>query len=114
MAKYKVFTLSEPSIDNLASFNCAFPSGDFQGRVDLLNQDGVPAQAHYFYGFLSVEDQDTIRSILATYLPVPKSEEYVEISEETLASIKPVKVVESEKDVEPVKDLEPIEPPLEP
>jgi hypothetical protein len=106
MAKFKVFTVSEPSLDNLASFNVAFPSGDFQGRVNLLDQDGNAKEAHYFYGFLTVEEQAAIRTILAPYLPVPKAEEYVEISVETLASIKPVKVVEKVASVvEPIEEI---------
>lgn len=105
MAKYKVFAVSEPSIDNLVALNVTFPSGDFEARLTLLDQAGTAKELHHFYGALSKVEQTIIRNILALYLPA--APEYVELSEEVLEAVKPVVVA-----VEPEPIVEPIEEPL--
>ena len=105
MAKYKVFAVSEPSLDNLVALNVTFPSGDFEARVTLLDQAGTAKELHHFYGALSKVEQTTIRTILERYLPV--ATEYTELSAEVLEAVKPTVAA-----VEPKTVVEPVEEPL--
>jgi hypothetical protein len=105
MAKYKVFAVSEPSIDNLVALNVTFPSGDFEARLTLLDQAGTAKELHHFYGALSKAEQTIIRNILALYLPA--APDYAELSAEVLEAVKPVVA-----EVKPEPVVEPIEEPL--